>query len=164
MESDGGYTMAMYGSRRDRSLDDDPNWERLMLKGIDPPRPPRPAHVTEPQPAHFNGPQPAHFNGPEPAQDVARLRKASPVNSLLPTSLKWLKSVPEQARPVALATRYARIVNALAHQWNDDEACRAYFDGLLVDRRGNRQGFPAAVQADIRILQEYFLHSRHPRA
>jgi len=140
--------MSFYGSRRDRSLDDDPHWEQLMLKGIGRPRPPESAHVNEPQ----------------PAPDVARLRKANPVNYLLPTSLNWLKSVPEEARPVALATRYARVVNSLAQQWNDRAACDAYLDALLVDRRGNRQGFPTVVQADIRILREYFLRSQQPRA
>jgi hypothetical protein len=140
--------MSIYGSRRDRVLDDDEPWERLMLKGIAPPKPPQSARVNEP---------------PSP-EDVARMRKANPANTLLPLSLKWLKSVPEEARPVALATRYARVVNVLARQWNDPAACVKYFDDLLVDHRGNRQGFPVAVQTDIRILHEYFLHSRQPFA
>ena len=138
--------MSLYGSRHDRSLDNDPHWERLMLKGVGVPRPPQPAQVNEPQ----------------PAQDVTRLRKADPANRLLPVSLRWLSSVPDKARPQALATRYARIVNLLAQHWNDPDACAAYFDALLVDHRGNRQGFPAVVQADIRILQEYFQHSQQP--
>ena len=136
--------MATYGSRRDRDLDNDPHWERLMLKMLSGPTKPRSAQVVS----------------PKPAEEFARLRRADPVNYLLPTSLKWLRSLPEEARPVALATRYARIVNTLAQQWNDHPACSAYFAALLVDRRGNRQGFPPAVQADIRILLEYFLRSQ----
>jgi hypothetical protein len=136
--------MSGYGSRRDRVLDDDPHWERLMIQGLSTPTKPRPAQVVS----------------PEPAENFARLRKAKPANFLLPASVKWLKSVPEEARPVALATRYARIVNNLAQEWNDPAACGAYFDALLVDRRGSRQGFPAAVQGDIRILLDYFLRSR----
>ena len=115
-----------------------------MLKVLSAPTKPRSAQVVSPQ----------------PVEEVARLRKADPVNYLLPTSLKWLKSLPEDARPVALATRYARIANILAQQWNDPPACGAYFDSLLVDRRGNRQGFPPAVQADIRILLDYFIRSQ----
>ena len=136
--------MSTYGPRRDRVSDNDPHWERLMLKVLSAPTKPRSAQVVSPQ----------------PVEEVARLRKADPVNYLLPTSLKWLKSLPEDARPVALATRYARIVNILAQQWNDPPACGAYFDSLLVDRRGNRQGFPPAVQADIRTLLEYFIRSQ----
>jgi len=135
--------MSRYGSRHDRVLDDDPHWERLMLKGLSAP--------TKPLSQGAN---------PPPAENLARLRRADPANYLLPTSLKWLRSLPEDARPVALATRYARIVNNFAHQWNDHAACGAYFDALLVDRRGGRQGFPPAVQADIRILFEYFLRSQ----
>ena len=135
--------MSTYGSRRDRVLENDPHWERLMLKVQSAPTKPRSTEVVSAQ----------------PAEEVARLRKADPVNYLLPTGLKWLKSVPEEARPIALATRYARIVNILAQQWNDPPACGAYFDALLVDRRGNRQGFPPAVQTDIRILFEYFIRS-----
>ena len=143
--------MSFYGSRRDRSLDNDPHWERLMLKGSASPG----SGVSTPPQSHS-----AQEVKPQSAQEVARLRKANPVNSLLPSSLKWLKSVPEQARPVALATRYARIVNVLVQHWSDPDACGAYFDALLIDRRGNRQGFPAAVKSDIQILREYFLHSQ----
>lgn len=136
--------MSTYDSRRDRVLDNDPHWERLMLKVLSAPTKPRSTQTVTPQ----------------PAEEVARLRKADPVNYLLPTSIKWLKSLPEDARPIALATRYARIVNVLAQQWNDPPACSAYFDALLVDRRGNRQGFPSVVQTDIRMLLEYFVRSR----
>ena len=134
--------MSIYGSRRDRNLDGDP-WERLMLEAS--------SALTKPRSAAAVSPQ--------PADEFARFRKADPVNYLLPTSLIWLKSLPEEARPVALVTRYARIVNALAQQWSDPPACSAYFDALLIDRRGNRQGFPPAVQVDIRILLEYFIRS-----
>ena len=136
--------MSNYGSRRDRVSDNDPHWERLMLKVRSSPTRPRSAQVVSPQ----------------PAEELARLRKADPVNYLLPTSLNWLRSLPEEARPVALATRYPRIVNTFAQQWSDPPACGAYFDALLVDRRGNRQGFPPAVQGDIRVLLEYFIRSQ----
>jgi hypothetical protein len=140
--------MSFYGSRRDRSLDNDPQWERLMLKADRAPLPRQPAHGIKPR----------------PAQDVAYLRKADPANHLLPASQRWLTSMPVEARPQALTTHYARIVNLIAQHWNDRDACAAYFNDLLIDHRGNRQGFPAPVQADIRALQQYFLHSQQPAA
>src|SRR4030095_14255432 len=118
--------MSFYGSRRNRALDNDPRWEHLMLKAI---------RTLPPS-------QSIQEDKLQPAQDFAHLRKANPLNNLLPSSLIWLRSVPEQVRPVALATRYGRIVNVLAQHWNDPSACSAYFDDLLIDRRGNRQGFP----------------------
>ena len=139
--------MSFYGSRRDRSLDNDPRWERLMLKAVRIPPPQRPSQSTQ-------------EIEPPSAQEYAHARKANPANGLLPSSLKWLRSLPEQARPVTLATRYARIVNILAQNWQDPSACAAYFDDLLIDRRGNRQGFPVAVNSDIRILREYFVYSK----
>ena len=135
--------MSLYGLRRDRMLDNDAHWERLMQKAVSATRPPQPVQDTTPQ----------------PARGVTGLRKADPANYLLPASNRWLKSLPQEVRPIALATKYARIVNLLAQHWDDHDASSTFFDHLLSDRRGNRQGFPVAVKSDIRILQEYFLHS-----
>ena len=134
--------MSIYGSRR-VPVYDDPHWQRLLVEG-----------------AGAQSKPPAQAVGSQPAEDFARLRKADPVNHLLPTSRKWLESLLNEARPVALASSYARIINNFAHQWNDPAACGAYFEALLVDRRGGRQGFPPAIQADIRKLLEYFLRSQ----
>ena len=131
--------MSIYNTRRDRALDDDPAWERIMLTGT--------SASTHPAPV-------------QSAKSGARMRKASPANYLLPTSIEWLRSLPRQVRPVALATKYARIVNLLAQQWNDHHACCSYFDALLADRRGDRRGFAADVLADIRMLQEYYFYAR----
>lgn len=92
--------------------------------------------------------------------DWTRLRKTRPVDYLLPASLRWFKSLPQQVRPVALARRYARIANLVAQQWNDYSACRGYFDELLNDRRGNRQGFPPDVERDLRNLLDYYVRLR----
>ena len=132
--------MSRYGSRKDRVWDDDPHWRRLMRNGV--------SALTK---------RTAQSTNPQPAEDFARLRRENPADFLLPASLRWLESLPEGVRPVALPTRYARVANSLAQQWNDHPACAAYFEDLLVDRRGGRQGFPSAVQADLRILHRYFL-------
>lgn len=95
-----------------------------------------------------------------PGPDWTQLRKTRPVDYLLPASLRWFKSLPQEVRPVALARRYARIVNLVAQQWNDYDACRGYFDELLNDRRGNRQGFPADAESDLRRLLDYFVRLR----
>ena len=124
-------------------LDDSPQWEGTLRKATTAPGQPLPVHDTAPQ----------------PAQNVADLRKADPVNYLLPASNRWVESLPCEVRPLALASKYPRIVNLLARHWNDYDACATYFGQLLFDDRGNRQGFPVAVKSDIKILQEYFRHS-----
>lgn len=94
--------------------------------------------------------------GTEVAPELARLRKARPINHLLPMSVKWLRSLPEQVRPVALASQYPRIANLLALDWKKPEACSRYLDDLLVDRRrGNRNGFPLDVHQELETLRDY---------
>jgi len=88
-------------------------------------------------------------------QDWRLLRKVEPANYLLPLSVAWLGNLPPGIRPKALASRYPRIVNLLALEWNKSASCSAYFDDLLTDRRSNRQGFPADVYCDLLVLQDY---------
>ena len=92
-----------------------------------------------------------------PAQNLAHLRKARPVEYMLPATVKWFEALPPAVRPVSLAAQYARIANLLAQHWNDDKACRAYFDELLTGRRGKRRGFPAHVRREIWALREHYL-------
>jgi len=92
-----------------------------------------------------------------PAQNLTHLRKARPVDYMLPATVKWFEALPPPLRPVALAAQYARIANLLAQQWNDDKACRAYFDELLTGRRGKRRGFPAHVRRELWELREHYL-------
>ena len=75
---------------------------------------------------------------------------------MLPTSIGWLKTLPRYVRPMALVTQYPRIANSIALEWNRPAACRAYFVDLLVDRRGNRQGFPGDVHGDLTTLRDYY--------
>jgi hypothetical protein len=91
------------------------------------------------------------------AQKLAQLRKARPAAYMLPATVKWFEALPPQVRPVSLAAQYARIANLLAQQWNDDKACRAYFDELLTGRRGKRRGFPAHVRRELWELREHYL-------
>ena len=103
------------------------------------------------------------FHSPENAvaQEVVCLRKAKPVDHLLPGTIKWLTSLPQEVRPIVLAKRYPRIANVLALDWCRQEACRLYFGDLLLDhRRGNRQGFPLDVHREVETLRDYY--DTHP--
>jgi hypothetical protein len=95
-----------------------------------------------------------------PAQNMAFLRKARPVEYMLPATIKWFEALPPEIRPVILAAQYARIANLIAQQWNDDKACRAYFEELLTGRRGKRRGFPANVRRELWVLREFYQRSR----
>ena len=98
-----------------------------------------------------------------PAPYLTRLRKATPVEYVLPASRTWLEGLPPEVRPVALAAKYARIVNLFAQQWGDYNACSAYFEELMKGRRGKRAGFPADVHREIRTLREHFRRQHYQK-
>ena len=87
--------------------------------------------------------------------DFTRRRKASPVARLLPSTQKWLDALPRRVRPHSLCESYPRIANLIAAMWGDAEGLMAYFEELLIDRRGNRRGFTSEVANDLRALQLY---------
>jgi hypothetical protein len=99
--------------------------------------------------------------GLDSAQDWSQVRRAKPVETLLPMSERWLSSLPPDIRPLALTAQFPRIVNLIALQWNDRRRCPQYFEELSVDRRGGRQGFPAGVKVELSALLDYW-YSRDP--
>ena len=90
------------------------------------------------------------------ASPYEAMRKAAPANYLLPTTVKWLRELPVEVAPAELAVEFPRILNLVAHQWRDRRFCPNYLDDLLVDRRGGRRGFPAAVYSEIQALRNYW--------
>jgi len=87
--------------------------------------------------------------------DFTRQRRAQPVAFLLPSTQKWLEALPRRVQPHVLCDYYPRIANSLAAMWEDTEGLRVYFDGLFIDRRGGRKGFPPDVLNDLRVLRYY---------
>ena len=87
--------------------------------------------------------------------DFTRQRRAQPVAFLLPSTQKWLEALPRRVQPHVLCDYYPRIANSLAAMWGDAEGLRSYFDGLFIDRRGGRKGFPPDVLNDLRVLRYY---------
>jgi hypothetical protein len=86
----------------------------------------------------------------------ARYRKANPVNEPLPVTFRWMARLPSDVRPHLLLREFPRIANALALEWRDPELFRTRLYDLLVDKRGNRRGFPVGVQAELLALRAFF--------
>lgn len=62
----------------------------------------------------------------------------------------------------AIERRYARIAEEILSRWGTDQL-EPYIDGLLIDDRGNRSGFPPEVAEALLTLSSE--HSRrYPRA
>jgi len=85
------------------------------------------------------------------------LRKATPANTPLPRTLRWIESLPRRVRPTALLRQFARIANLIAATWANLEYFETYMESLLTDKRGNRKGFPPEVLAELDALHIYRL-------
>ena len=68
----------------------------------------------------------------------------------------WLKELPETVRPAKLAASYPRVVNRLCQCWRRPLEADRYFDDLMTDRRGGRQGFPLGVALELASLNDYY--------
>ena len=84
----------------------------------------------------FMGTAPVDMRPPlDDSRDWSHLRKARPVEVLLPMGERWLRSLPPNVRPQALEAQFPRIVNLIALQWDDRKRCPDYFLELTTDRR-----------------------------
>lgn len=88
-----------------------------------------------------------------PEAPPVHLRRAQPVQHLLPRTVAWMDSLPDEVRPNALAQQFARITNIIAGAWTAPTECREYLDALLSDGRANRKGFAPEVLRDIHRLR-----------
>jgi hypothetical protein len=113
-------------------------------------------NVNPPKPATGAAPAAARHPGvrlPDPA--MIRLRRQQPINVPLPRTLKWIANLPQDVKPLALLRQFPRIANLMALTWNEPASFKAYMDELLIDRRGNRQGFPKAIRQELLALREF---------
>ena len=67
-----------------------------------------------------------------------------------------LASIEQSARPMGLAAAFPRIVNRMAKLWKMPREMDRYFDELLADTRGNRQGFPLKILMELSTLNDYY--------
>jgi hypothetical protein len=100
------------------------------------------------------GPSLAHS---EP-DDMQRLRRACPAETLLSQTKRWFDALPESVRPNLLLTQFPRIANALASAWPYQRECLQHFGELMVDSRGNRRGFPLGIKRELYALRSWRYH------
>ena len=91
-----------------------------------------------------------------PGEDWTKRRKSEPGNGLLKPTFAWASTLPVEAQPRSLMYKFPRIANLLAAMWPDPNSFRRYMDDLLVDKRGNRQGFPVDVLKELFELRAYY--------
>ena len=76
----------------------------------------------------------------------------APVREMQHPRLAALLKGQEQKYPFALEARFTRVFNTIMRLWDAPEELQAYFEELMVDKRGGRQGFPEDVAHDIFVL------------
>jgi hypothetical protein len=92
----------------------------------------------------------------EPGYWEQRRRKPEPTDrALTGSAIDWLIQLPADVRPQAMSEQFPRVVNLIARAWHDDAQGEALLRRLLVDDRGTRRGFPAAVEAELYRLAQY---------
>lgn len=89
-------------------------------------------------------------------ENYVSMRRAQPSETLHQETSEWLNQLPATVRPQSLPMDFARIANALHARWSQPQDCLNYFDDLLIDRRGNRQGFPGVVAMEIATLKDHY--------
>lgn len=92
---------------------------------------------------------------------AAETRSHAPVE-IAPRTVKWLLSLDEKFRPKLLPRLYTRIANRIADTWSEPDLMRAYFEELLVDRRGDRAGFPDDILMEVSALKHHYEKDLHP--
>jgi len=88
--------------------------------------------------------------------DWTQRRKTEPSNGLLKPTFAWASTLPVEVQPRSLLYKFPRIANLMAAMWPDPNSFRRYMDDLLVDKRGNRQGFPVDVLRELFELRAYY--------
>lgn len=96
------------------------------------------------------------------AGDPTNRAKQDAPDALDADAVVWLNELPDTVRPKRTCGRFPRIVNRLAVLWNNPERCSGYFDELLLDRRGDRQGFPMEIAFELAALKNFFETAVHP--
>lgn len=89
-------------------------------------------------------------------EDWTKQRSSEPANGLLRPTMKWASILPASARPNELLAKFPRICNLIAVLWPDPNSLRRYIDDLLVDKRGDRQGFPLDILRELFALRAYY--------
>ena len=83
-------------------------------------------------------------------------RTSEPANGLLRPTVNWASVLPADACPKVLLAKFPRIANLIAVLWQDPNSLRRYIDDLLVDKRGNRQGFPQNILRELFALRAHY--------
>lgn len=86
---------------------------------------------------------------------LSRRRKTMPTDrAMTGVTIDWVLGLPPSLRPKATCERFPRVANAIAAVWALPAERKALLDRMLNDERTGREGFPAAVRAELKALAD----------
>jgi len=94
--------------------------------------------------------------------DPALARAAPCALQLGPHAQRILARLPPEIRLDRTCAQFPHVVDALLRHWSNPAAFRVALDGLMIDSRGNRQGFPFDVMMEFSALRDYYNVSVDP--
>jgi hypothetical protein len=102
-----------------------------------------------------------------PSADLPASGNARPETDfelLMGATIRWIASLPEPVRPLALALKFPRVANSIADVWEQEIRCEEYLAALTADPNGERNKFPPDVAAELAGLRDYHaeLHPPNP--
>jgi hypothetical protein len=75
-----------------------------------------------------------------------------------------VKALPKPMRPLHTCRDFPHIMNLIASSWHEPKLFVKTLDELLMDDRGDRQGFPFQIIVELTELREHYFTSVHPEA
>jgi hypothetical protein len=84
-------------------------------------------------------------------------------SSLCHEARALLQSMDNRFLPAHLACAFPRVMNQIARLWHRPAQLDEYFDDLLIDGRGTRQGFPFVVASELNALKHYYQAVIYPK-
>lgn len=86
---------------------------------------------------------------------------------MTPADFKKLFALAPDRYPTNLESQYPRILAQILEKWDSPKALQNYLNDLVVDVRGDRQGFPTEVMAELLFISAIYhrwLNDRRRRA
>ncbi len=74
-----------------------------------------------------------------------------------------LRRLDPSVLPIHLACRFPHVMNNIARPWDRPAHLDRYFDDLIIDKRGNRKGFPFAVAVELAVLKNHYQRRVYPQ-
>ncbi len=97
------------------------------------------------------------------ASSASTVGKKSPSYLLTGDAIRLMWWLEGKVAVHAIADQFPRVMNRIAELWKQPVLTDRYFDELLHDERGTRQGFPLRVLTEINLLRDYYVTQLYPK-